>query len=185
MQILETERLILRPWRESDLADFYEYSKNPNVGPNAGWKPHECMAESEAILLDFIKRQEVWAVEYKKEGKPIGSLGLHKDGKRDADVKAKMLGYAFGESHWGMGLCTEAARRAIRYVFEETDAQILSVYHYPFNQRSRRVIEKCGFTLEGTLRMGSVLYDGRVYDDCCYSMLKSEYERMVGQCHAR
>ena len=47
---IETERLILRPFEESDLDDFYEYAKNDNVGPNAGWKPHESKEESEKIL---------------------------------------------------------------------------------------------------------------------------------------
>ncbi len=119
MKTLETERLLLRPFEEGDLHDVYEYAKSPNVGPAAGWKPHGCVAETEAVLLGFIKSGDVWAVVYKPEGKVIGSVGLHKDRKRDAELNAKMLGYAFGEAYWGMGLCTEAAREAIRYAFEE------------------------------------------------------------------
>lgn len=69
----------------------------------------------------------------------------------------------------------EAARAAIQFAFEEMDIQVLSVYHYPFNLRSKRVIEKCGFTFEGTLRCGSVVYDGKINDDVCYSMTRREY----------
>ena len=45
MKPIETERLLLRPWRLEDAADMYAYAKNPNVGPNAGWKPHESVEE--------------------------------------------------------------------------------------------------------------------------------------------
>ena len=62
MEILETDRLILRGWKECDLYDFYEYAKEPGVGPAAGWKPHENIEESQRILNDFIKKQQVWAL---------------------------------------------------------------------------------------------------------------------------
>lgn len=41
MKVLETKRLILRPWKIDDLDEFYEYARNPNIGPNAGWEPHK------------------------------------------------------------------------------------------------------------------------------------------------
>ena len=55
MKPIETERLLLRPWRLEDAADMYAYAKNPNVGPNAGWKPHESVEESKAILESWIQ----------------------------------------------------------------------------------------------------------------------------------
>ena len=51
----------------------------------------------------------------------------------------------------------------------------VSCYHYPFNIRSKRVIEKCGFKYEGTLRSASEIFDGSIYDDVCYSIIKNEY----------
>ena len=50
MKTIETERLILRKWQLEDLDDFYEYAKNPNVGPMAGWEPHSCKEISLKIL---------------------------------------------------------------------------------------------------------------------------------------
>ena len=50
MEQFETQRLRLRPWRKEDLEDFHRYCKDPEVGPNAGWKPHESLEESWSIL---------------------------------------------------------------------------------------------------------------------------------------
>ncbi|WMJ88460.1 GNAT family N-acetyltransferase [Anaerocolumna sp. MB42-C2] len=174
MKVLETDRLLLRNWEISDLEDFYEYAKNPNVGPMAGWKPHESLDESRKILNSFIEREEVWAVVYRVNRKVIGSIGLHNDSKRNS-ANIKMLGYVLSEDYWGMGLIPEAVREVIRYSFEELDLALLSIYHYPFNVQSKRVIEKCGFTYEGILRMGSQIYNGKVYDDICYSIKKEEW----------
>lgn len=174
MVTLETERLIIRNFYISDVDDVYEYAKSPNVGPNAGWKPHESIEETLSILIEFIKNDEVWAIVDKERNKVIGSIGLHKDRKREFE-NAKMIGYVLAEDYWGKGYITEAAKRVIKYGFEEMGLDIISVYHYPHNERSKRVIEKCGFKYEGTLRQASILYDGSVYDDVCYSMTKEEY----------
>ncbi len=174
MKTLETGRLVLRKWQESDLEDFYEYAKNPNVGPKAGWKPHDNLVESQVILKSFIESQEVWAVVYKDNWKVIGSIGLHKDSKR-AVQNVKMMGYVLSEDYWGLGLIPEAVKAVTRYAFEELSVELISIYHYPFNYQSRRVIEKCGFKYEGVLRMASQIYNGQVYDDVCYSIMKEEW----------
>jgi ribosomal-protein-alanine N-acetyltransferase len=174
MVTLETERLALRPWRPEDLDDLYEYAKNPNVGPNAGWKPHESREESAGILRKFMDQGEVWALEFRESGKVMGSVGLHADRFREG-INGRMVGYVLSEDCWGRGLMTEAVRRVVRYAFEEMGLDILSVYHYPHNMRSRRVIEKCGFHHEGALRMTGKIYDGTVRDSVCYSITRDEY----------
>ena len=174
MDTLYTERLILRRFYLSDADDLYEYAKNPNVGPNAGWKPHRSKDESLSVINGFIKSGEVWAIVYKDNNKVIGSIGLHKDMKRDSK-KARMIGFVLSEDYWGQGLTTEAAKYVIKYGFDVLNLDIISVYHYPHNKRSKRVIEKCGFKYEGILRHASVLYDGKILDDVCYSMTKDEY----------
>lgn len=180
MKVLETERMILRPWKTEDLDDFYEYARNPEIGPNAGWAPHKDKEESLKILQSFIKGDEVRAIVYKGNGKVIGSIGVHRDYKRQEDIKAKMIGYVLSQDYWRMGLMTEAVKEVIRYLFEEVKLDIISIYHYPFNIRSKRVIEKCGFKYEGTLRMASKIYNGNVYDDVCYSITKEDYFNKKG-----
>lgn len=174
MKKLETERLVLRSFKEEDLKDFYEYAKSPNVGPNAGWKPHESEEETLQILTRFMEHDNVWAIELKDSHKVIGSLGLHDDEKR-TNTNGKMIGYVLSDKYWGRGIMTEAVKAVMEYAFEEENYDILTVYHYVGNKKSKRVIEKCGFKYEGKLRFASRLYNGEVVDDLCYSLSKNEY----------
>ena len=184
MKTLETERLLLRGFEQTDLQDFYDYAKDPEVGPNAGWPAHQSIAQTQEILDRFIVGDNVWAITEKESGRVVGSLGLHKDEKRD-NAKIRMIGYALGRAWWGRGYMTEAVGRVLKYLFEEEGVIMVTVYHYSFNLRSRSVIEKCGFKYEGTLRMGSTLYDGRVLDDACYSLTREEYFKGAGKREAK
>ena len=71
--IIETERLILRPWQESDAEDLYTYAKDPAVGPPAGWPPHTSVENSREIIKTVLSRPETYAV-CLKNGKPIGTI---------------------------------------------------------------------------------------------------------------
>ena len=73
-----------------------------------------------------------------------------------------MLGYALAKWAWGKGYMTEAAREVVRYGFEELRIPLLTCTHYLFNDRSRRVIEKCGFVREGTLHAAEASPDGTI-----------------------
>ena len=79
---IETDRLILRAWRETDLADFYEYASVEGVGEMAGWNHHQSMEESRRILDFFISGKKTFALELKENGKVIGSLGSEPRGCR-------------------------------------------------------------------------------------------------------
>ena len=72
--VLKTERLVLRPWRQSDLEDFYEYASVDGVGQMAGWPPHKSKEDSQMILDRFIEGKRTFALDY--NGKVIGSLGI-------------------------------------------------------------------------------------------------------------
>ena len=175
MKTLETNRVILRSFKVTDLEDFYEYAKNPNVGPNAGWPPHANREDSRKILTSFIENDEVWAIVLKENNKVIGSVGIHKDQLRTA-TDVRMIGYVLSEDYWGRGIMTEAAKAAISYAFETMGLSLLTVHHYIHNGRSRRVIEKLGFQYEGTLRHCSRIFDGSVHDLACYSMTQEEWK---------
>ena len=174
MKQIRTDRLLLRAFTVDDLADFYAYAKKPTVGPNAGWRPHRNHLETQAVLQDFIAKGEVWGIVYKVNNKLIGSIGFHEDKKRQ-NRQAKMLGYVLDDDYWGQGLATEAAQAAVDFAFSELNLNLISAYHYPFNARSQRVIEKCGFQYEGCLRQATQLYDGNIYDDLCYSLSRQDY----------
>lgn len=171
---LETERLTLRMWSKKDAADLYEYAKNPNVGPNAGWKPHDSIMESRQIIKSIFWENMCWAIVDKETGKVIGSIGLENDRFRP-DVNSKELGYSLSEDHWGKGLMTEAAKCMVQYAFEVLKLDVLMIRTGDANQRSQRVIEKCGFQYEGTLRRTYRIYDGTIREVRCYSILREEY----------
>lgn len=180
MQTLESERLILRGFTELDTDDLFRYAADPDVGPRAGWKSHASRAESLAIVRMFVNDDNVWAIERKSDHRVIGSLGLHADKLRNLpDVKT--FGYVLAQDCWGNGYMTEAVRRAMEYTFTEAGMCLMSVSHYTFNDRSRRVIEKCGFVCEGTIRRAFQRFDGEVFDETVYSITKEEWEKQSKQ----
>ena len=178
----ESERLIMRPFAKGDEQDIYDYARDPDVGPHAGWKPHDSIEESSSVLKMFMdtKDELTFALVDRETGKVIGSLGLMKDFRRQGN-KILEIGYALGKEYWGRGLMTEAVKAALKFGFGELGLEMITIYHFDYNRRSRRVIEKCGFKYEGTLRGGSKIYDGRVYDSFCYSMTREEYEGKEGE----
>lgn len=145
--VLYTERLILRPWRQDDLEDFYEYASVDGVGQMAGWLPHKNIDESKMILDDFIKGKKIFALEY--EGKAIGSLGIEEYNEEKfpelKDKKCREIGYVLAKPYWGRGLMPEAVNRVIDYLFEEAGLDMILCGHFLSNSQSQRVQEKCGF----------------------------------------
>lgn len=174
MTELQTERLLLRGFSLDDAADMFEYAKGPNVGPNAGWEPHESIEVSREIIEQFIEQDNEWAIVWRETGKVIGSMGYHFDCGRRND-SARLLGYCLSEDYWGRGIMTEAVRRVMEHAFIADNCTVLAVRHFTFNDRSRRVIEKCGFRYEGRMRQAFTMYNGEVYDDMCYSILREEF----------
>ncbi len=72
---METQRLILRPWREDDAEALYKYASDPEVGPRAGWPPHKSVKKSREIIRTIFSGEGMWAVELKSTGEPIGCVG--------------------------------------------------------------------------------------------------------------
>ncbi|MDD3394602.1 MAG: GNAT family protein [Anaerotignum sp.] len=173
--MLETQRMILRNLMQEDANDFFEYSKDEEVGKNAGWKPHESLEESRQILNDvFLAEEDVFAMIEKQSGKLIGTVGLISDPTR-SNEDARMLGYALGKAYWGKGFMTEAVKELLSYGFVKRGYGIISVSYYTENLRSQRVIEKCGFQFEGLQRQAERRYDGMLMDKKWYTLTKDEF----------
>lgn len=146
---IETNRLVLRGFRGEDLHDFYDYAKIEGVGECAGWSHHKSIDESREILSKFIESKNVFAIVDKSNEKVIGSVGIKDPDEvtvsRFPDVRVKEIGYVLAKDYWGKGIMTEAAKAVICYCFDELNLDAVSVGHFVGNDRSRRVIEKCGF----------------------------------------
>ena len=142
--ILETDRLILRPWREDDAEELYKYASDPEVGPPAGWPPHTSVENSREIIRTVLSAPDTFAVCLKEDGKPIGSIGFHRKDLAEADDEYE-LGYWIGKPFWGRGLIPEASREMLRYAFEDLKMNRIWCGYYDGNEKSRRVQEKLGF----------------------------------------
>ncbi len=142
--MLETERLILRPWREGDAEDLYTYASDPDIGPPAGWPPHTSVENSLEIIKNVLSKPETYAVCLKENNKPIGSIGFHRNDLAQNDDEYE-LGYWIGKPYWGQGLIPEAAREMLRYGFETLKLNKIWCGYYDGNEKSRRVQEKLGF----------------------------------------
>ncbi len=176
LKSIETERLVLRMFKPSDIDDMWEWCTDPDVGPNAGWPVHKTREFTIQMLTHFIVKGEVYAIYHKASDKVIGSIGAHKrNSGNEYDVE---VGYVLNKNFWSKGYMTEAAKALITFLFEETDIFRISISHFSINDRSRRVIEKIGFKYEGTRRKARITPNGVICDSVIYGMLKEDFEEI-------
>ena len=147
--ILETPRLILRPWQEKDAEDLFTYASDPEIGPPAGWPPHTSAENSREIIRKVLSVPETYAVCLKESGKPIGSISLQRKDLAELDDELE-LGYWIGKPFWGQGLIPEASREMLRHAFEDLGMNRVFCGYYDGNVKSRRVQEKLGFVYHHT-----------------------------------
>lgn len=148
--VIETERLILRPFQQSDLRDFNEYASVPGVGEMAGWEHHETIEKTQEILDLFIKEDKTFAIVFKKNNKVIGSLGVEEYGLEEKltefeNYYGREIGYVLAKDYWGKGIMPEAVGAVIHDLFNHLNLDFLICGYYDFNNQSKRVQEKCGF----------------------------------------
>ena len=150
--MLQTDRLILRKWAETDADSLYEYAKDPDVGPIAGWQPHKSRKESLDIIRNVLCGAECYAICEKGSDKAIGSVELRLNGYTDMTDKDDEceLGYWLGKPFWGRGFMPEAAGALLRRAFEELGMAAVWCGYYDGNVKSKRVQEKLGFRYHHT-----------------------------------
>lgn len=149
---LETERIILRPWKESDAEALFEYAKDERVGPVAGWRVHKSVEESLEIIRTVFAQKGVFAVTLKGKDKAIGCIGVVCGNKSNFPIGEDEgeISYWIGVPFWGQGLIPEAMRRLIRYAFEDLHLKNLWCGYFDGNEKSKRAQEKCGFRYHHT-----------------------------------
>ena len=145
--ILDTERLILRHWEDSDAENLFEYAKDPDVGPIAGWPAHQSIEESRDVIKNVFNGREAYAICLKTDSKAIGAIELKLNGHTDMTERNDEceLGYWLGKPFWGQGIMPEAAKEMLRHAFEDIDMTRVWAGYYEGNEKSKRVQEKCGF----------------------------------------
>ena len=150
--ILQTERLILRPFTEADAESLYEYAKDERVGPIAGWPPHTSVENTREVIKYILSAEETYAVCLREDNRAVGSIGLMIGERSNIGLPETEgeIGYWIGVPFWGRGLIPEAVRELIRHAFEDLGLERLWCGYFDGNEKSKRVQEKCGFVYHHT-----------------------------------
>jgi ribosomal-protein-alanine N-acetyltransferase len=145
--VLQTERLILRPWRDEDLAPFAALNADPRVREHfpSCLTRAESDASAQKIRASFDARgYGLWAAEEKGGAPFIGFIGIAEPAFTAHFTPCVEIGWRLAHAAWGRGYATEGARAALAFAFERLGlAEIISMTT-PANVRSRRVMEKLG-----------------------------------------
>ena len=110
--MIETDRLILRPWQDSDAEALFRYASDPDVGPRAGWPPHKDIEESKRVIRDIFTNDRTWAVTLRETGEAIGCMGYYIHGESNIPIGEEdaEIGYWIVIPYWNRGIATEALR---------------------------------------------------------------------------
>ena len=159
---METERILLRSWRDSDAEILYKYASSPEVGPRAGWPPHKSIEESLEIIRTIFNNDHTWAIELKENNEIIGCIGYYTCSESNINIGANDVeaGYWIAQPYWNRGICTEALRLLIDYCFCKKGFQTIWSDFFVDNPASGRVMEKCGFLDTGEINYCSRLQLG-------------------------
>lgn len=180
-KMIETERLLLRPWQETDVEALFKYASDPAIGPIAGWPPHTSIENSLDVIRTVFAAPETYAVVLKDTNEPVGCCGimfangLHTADMKDGEVE---IGYWIGKSHWGKGLIPEAVNALLSRCFNELGITAVWCGYYDGNRKSKRVCEKCGFNYHhSNLNIVSPLGDRRT--EHFYILTKDDYNALL------
>ncbi|GAB5416568.1 MAG: GNAT family N-acetyltransferase [Crocinitomicaceae bacterium] len=145
---LETERLLLRPFRIEDVPSWYIINKDPEITRYTGDGGVVSKEEIERrirehVLGDYSKYGfGRWAVVHKENDELIGFAGL----KYMPDLDVVDLGYRFKQDYWGQGIATEASRASLKFGFETLGLTQIVAYILPENVGSEKVLKKLNFS---------------------------------------
>ena len=179
----------LRPWREADAASIApdhdpmapgaaptpRYADNAKIAANlrdvfpCPYAPQDAATFVESCIRQEGRGQMCRAIEV--DGEAAGSIGLFLGS--DVYRRSAELGYWLGEPLWGRGIMTAAVESMCREGFAAWDIVRIHAEAFARNAASRRVLEKAGFALEGTLRR-SVYKNGEMLDSCIYALVREE-----------
>lgn len=149
MKIIESKRLYLRPWDSNDVNALYEIAKHPQIGPMCGWTPHTSIEHSAFILQRVLCVNDTYAIVLKQNNEVIGNMSLmHMSSSNFArNEKECELGFWLKEEFWNQGYMSELLEKMLEYAFIDVGMEVVWCGYFKNNKASKRVQEKCGFTL--------------------------------------
>ncbi len=172
---LETERLILRPFRIKDAKHIFEIRSNEDVMKFMDSSFHGSIEDSEKFVADNIKNQRegkgyYWAITDKSTGEFMGDFSIWSvDKKNDRG----QIGYSLKKQYWKSGYMTEAMNEILLYGFKELGLHSYEANINPMNEDSRKCLEKIGFNKEAYFRE-NYFFKGQYLDSEIYCLIKSD-----------
>ena len=173
--LIASNRLLLRPWEDDDAPLLYRYASDPDVGPRAGWAPHQSVEESLHIIQTVFRNPTTWAIIRKEDDLLVGAIGYGPscDCHLPAREGEPTVGYWIAKPFWNQGLCTEALQLLIAHLRQQNENNennevstptipSLISGHFIDNPASGRVMEKCGFLPTGDICYDPTLHNGTV-----------------------
>jgi RimJ/RimL family protein N-acetyltransferase len=177
---LETPRLILRPFQESDLEAFAAYRSDPQVARYQGWEAPYTLEQAAAFIREMQSTRPgapgAWyqiAIERKSTPGLIGDCAFHilANEPRQAEI-----GFSLSSAFQGQGYATEAVRRLLDYLFGELDLQRVSAICDAENTASARLLERVGMRREGHF-IENIWFKGAWGSEYAYAILQKEWKR--------
>jgi ribosomal-protein-alanine N-acetyltransferase len=176
---LETVQLLLRPRKLEDRFDIFEYASDPEVPKHMPWSVHQSIEETTEFLLRSLKADDrsslSFSIELKSENKVIGDCGYLRFSPSNHSVE---LGCVLNRTYWGRGLMNEAIRELLRFAYDEMRVHRIEAHCEVENERSARLLNRLGFTLEGVCR-DYELRKGRFIDMKIFSLLELEWREQL------
>ena len=171
--IIKTSNLLLRHWQEDDAKCLYYFAKNPNIGPIAGWPPHESINDSLNIINTVFSKDETYAVV--KDDIPIGSIAIlmGSDANHDWGSNCGELGYWIGEDYWGNGFAVEASKALLNHAFNDLGLDKIYASYRIENNQSKRVLEKLDFKYRDLLY--NTNYDDEIFLEVIMVLKKDNF----------
>jgi len=181
VEIIRTERLILRDFEEADWKAVHSYASDTEVVRYMDWGPNTT-EETQSFIQRTIARQQEqprrsydFAVVLKSRNMLIGGCSIHVS---NPDNREGWIGYVLNRNFWGQGYTTETAKALLAFGFDQLNLHRIFATCDPANNGSRRVLEKIGMQLEGCLREHKWA-KGKWRDSLLYAILDYEWKRLT------
>lgn len=171
---IQTDRLIIRPFKFSDDFDLYEMCSDIETAKNAGWTPHAHLEVTRNVIVGYMYSGETFAIMHRATKKVIGTISLYENTLRK-NINCRELGFCLNKKYRNQGLMYEAVMAILDYGFNNLKLDLIMVCHHDSNEACRQLIKKTPFVYEGTLRMYRTIYHKKVIDGVMYSLKREEY----------
>ncbi|MBN2826757.1 MAG: GNAT family N-acetyltransferase [Tissierellales bacterium] len=176
---LESDELILKKIEHEDINAFFELCSDEVL---FRYKPGSAKKNISTVdnmidhyERDFHKKKIIFLGIYLKS-KPMKLIGLGEIFDFDKNADVVTFGYTINRDYWGMGYATQYTQMLLEYLINTIEVNRVQAFVMPENEKSHKVLERCGFVKEGTIRQGHIWKDKDVVDLTLYSVLRGEYK---------